>query len=184
MAEQVSAFVSFPADLEQVFEKCITLCTQKKPCSRDGQKTIASPDLASDHMAELNNLCLKNGIELVRENIRQYEQGVDLGITLADFAIAETGTLVINSDGEDRRLASMVSDLHVVLMHEKDIRESAFDMEDDLKQMTGRSGSYTAFITGASRTADIERVLALGVHGPLELHIMILREEIWHGPKP
>ena len=183
-AEQVSAFVSFPADVEEVFEKCITLCIDKKACARDGQKTIASPDLTSDHMAELNNLCLKNGIELVRKNIRQYEQGVDLGITLADFAIAETGTLVINSDGEDRRLTSMISDLHVVLVHENDIRESTFDMEDDLKQMTRRAGSYTAFITGASRTADIERVLALGVHGPLELHIMILREDIWHGPKP
>jgi L-lactate dehydrogenase complex protein LldG len=40
-----------------------------------------------------------------------------------------------------------------------------------------RNADYTSFITGASRTADIERVLAIGVHGPLELHILLLEDK-------
>lgn len=180
-AGQVSSVVSFAESVDRVFEKCISLCLEKKACSGNGPLTIAFPDLPSDHAAGFENLCLKNGIEQVKENLRRYEKGVDLGITLAAYGIAETGTIVAECSGEDQRLASMISDLHVILLNEKDIKACDSDIEEELKKMTLQPGSYTAFITGPSRTADIERVLALGVHGPLELHIIILREEEWQG---
>ena len=176
-ANQVSAVVSVPENLDETFEKCVSLCLEKKACARDGQRRIAAPDLSSDQIAGFENLCLKNGIDLVRENLRQFEEGVDLGLTFTDFGIAETGTLVVESNSEDKRLATMISELHVAILFEKDLRPTVFEVEHELAGYTGKPGSYTAFITGASRTADIERVLALGVHGPLELHIMILTEE-------
>ena len=175
-ANQVSAFVSVIENLDEAFEKCVSLCLEKKACARDGQRRIAAPDLASDRIAGFENLCLKNGIKVIRENLRRFEEGVDLGFTFTDFGIAETGTLVVRCNSEDERLASMISELHVALLFEKDLRAGVFDVEQELAGFTGKPGSYTAFITGASRTADIERVLALGVHGPLELHIMILTE--------
>ncbi len=99
-----------------------------------------------------------------------------MGVTLMDFGIAETGTLVLDSRSEETRLSTMLSEIHVAILQTSKIRETALAMTEELMGMVGDPGSYMAFITGASRTADIERVLAIGVHGPLELHIMLVEE--------
>jgi Uncharacterized conserved protein len=108
--------------------------------------------------------------------MRDHLGGVDIGFTLADFGIAETGTLVINSNSEELRLATMIAEFHVAVLPQSKIRETSRDLEAELAALTSVQPSYTAFVTGASRTADIERVLALGVHGPLELHILLLED--------
>ncbi len=141
---------------------------------QDSEKIIAAPGLSDDKFEEFKLLCREKGINLIKTGLRQYPGGIDLGFTSADFGIAETGSLVINSDNEDTRLASMLSELHVALLPESKIRPTAIGMAKELKELIDRPSSYISFITGASRTADIERVLAIGVHGPLELHIIIL----------
>jgi L-lactate dehydrogenase complex protein LldG len=102
--------------------------------------------------------------------------GIDIGLTFIDYGNAETGTLVIDSSSEDVRLSTMVSEIHIGILPKSKIRPSAYDLENELQETMQTAPSYLAFITGASRTADIERVLALGVHGPLELHILLLED--------
>ncbi|MBF0111388.1 MAG: lactate utilization protein, partial [Desulfamplus sp.] len=114
---------------------------------------------------------------LLKDSLRKYTNGIDMGITFADFGIAETGTIVVSSDSEDKRLSTMISEIHVALLYKSNIRPTALDMADELSALTSKPSSYTAFITGPSRTADIERVLAIGVHGPLELHIILLEDK-------
>ena len=124
----------------------------------------------------LKKLCADKGLRLVTDGLRQHLSGIDIGLTFIDYGIAETGTLVIDSSSEDVRLSTMVSEIHIGILPKSKIRPSAYDLEKELQETMQTAPSYLAFITGASRTADIERVLALGVHGPLELHILLLED--------
>ena len=95
-----------------------------------------------------------------------------VGITEADFGIAETGTLAIDSTNADIRLASSLVSIHIAILCEKEILAQ---MKDVLSKLNPNTSAYVAFITGPSRTADIERVLTIGVHGPERLIIIVLK---------
>jgi len=145
------------------------------PMPGEKLRVMAAPNLDEADFTKLDKACRESGdVRLIRENLRAYPGGIDMGVTLVDFGIAETGTLVLNSDSEETRLSTMLCETHVAILNEGKIRETALSMADELNDLTGQASSYTAFITGASRTADIERVLALGVHGPLELVILLV----------
>jgi L-lactate dehydrogenase complex protein LldG len=124
----------------------------------------------------MKEACDQNGFASIKTGLRSHLSGVDIGFTVADLAIAETGTLVISCPSEELRLATMICEYHVCVIHKTDIYRDAFAAEQQLLKFLHKTPNYTAFITGASRTADIERVLALGVHGPLELHILLLED--------
>ena len=107
--------------------------------------------------------------------MRKYLSGFDVGVAWADFAVAASGTCALDSTNEDMRLATMLCEDSVILLRKSTIREDLASIVDTLGKMqsTGEA-CFHAFITGPSRTADIERVLTLGVHGPLELHVILL----------
>lgn len=98
-----------------------------------------------------------------------------IGITEADYAIAETGTLCIDSFDFNNRLASSLPPIHIALIRENKIVENFSDSLQLIAESGIGSGrGYYSFISGPSRTSDIERVLTIGVHGPEELHIIFV----------
>jgi L-lactate dehydrogenase complex protein LldG len=116
-------------------------------------------------------------ISVIRDGLRGHLAGIDIGFTVADYGIGETGTLVFDSSSEESRIATMISEIHVAVIPKSRIRATGEDLYAELRAYMGQKPNYLAFVTGPSRTADIERVLALGVHGPLELHILILEDK-------
>jgi L-lactate dehydrogenase complex protein LldG len=114
----------------------------------------------------------QGGLENIESPLRKRVGEIEVGIVIASFGIAETGTLVVNSNSEDVRLATMLSETNFIILNPKNIVKKSFDISDELNAWF-KERNYTAFITGPSRTADIERVLTLGAHGPSQLHIII-----------
>lgn len=101
--------------------------------------------------------------------------GYDVGISTAQAAIAETGTLMLNSDAERHRLVSLVPPVHIAIVNAADICLTLGEALAAAGQGSDLSPTIT-FITGPSRTADIELTLAIGVHGPQELYVIINEE--------
>ena len=97
--------------------------------------------------------------------------GFDVGVSTAQAAIAETGTLVLDSACERHRLVSLVPPVHIAIVNASSIVDTLSDVLA-LLQKKEISPAIT-FITGPSRTADIELTLAIGVHGPQELYVIV-----------
>ena len=126
----------------------------------------------------LEKMCRKADLSFLKPPLRSHANDIHTALTPVDWGIAETGTLVLDSSSEDIRIATMLSETHVALLPASKIRPDVTALESQIDAVLKADGSsYYAFITGASRTADIERVLAIGVHGPQELHILIMEED-------
>ena len=120
-----------------------------------------------------------------REEIRRRLADSSMGITGADYAIAETGSVIVLPRRGLSRLVSVVPPVHVAIVRPSDIIGTLDDLfalrrleyHQNGQRGAPDMGSYLNFITGPSRTADIEQTIVVGVHGPREVHMVLLDEE-------
>ena len=110
-------------------------------------------------------------IELVGQPSREDLFSADAGISGAQLAIAATGTLVLRSSLERHRLVSLIPPIHICVLNTENIRSA---MADVLEEMSSEIDPTITFITGPSRTSDIELTLAIGVHGPKRLIVVLI----------
>lgn len=101
-----------------------------------------------------------------------------IGITAVDYALADTGTLVLITGAGRARSASLLPPVHVAILEPQQIIAGLDELIPRLNTSAGRNlASAVTFITGPSRTADIELTLVVGVHGPQELHVILLDKQ-------
>lgn len=93
----------------------------------------------------------------------------DLGVTEVDFALPETGTLVLRSNPNKPRMVSLLPRVHLAFLDPRNLRPDLHQVFEETK-----ADPYLVFITGPSRTADIELTVSLGVHGPKTLILLSL----------
>ena len=109
-------------------------------------------------------------MDLVSPNADKHEMAkCDLGITEADFLLPETGTLVLRSSAEKPRAVSLLPRVHLAIVRAEMLRADMHQVFAEAKDK-----NYLVFITGPSRTADIELTTTLGVHGPKNLYVWMV----------
>ncbi len=118
-------------------------------------------------------------IQVARQELRQKFIDAGMGISGCNVAIAESGTLVLVSNEGNHQLSTTLPPVHVAVLGSEKVVATLEDAATVLKVLsqaaTGqKQSSYVNFITGPSRTGDIELSLTVGVHGPKAVHIVLL----------
>ncbi len=110
------------------------------------------------------------GVELVPPNAEKHELAqCELGVTEADFLLPETGTIALLSSKQKPRAVSLLPRVHLAIVSPSALRADMHQIFNEAK-----NSRYLVFITGPSRTADIELTTTLGVHGPKNLYVWII----------
>jgi L-lactate dehydrogenase complex protein LldG len=170
-AAAVQVVISEITDVQAAFDYAANLTIKQ------GGKSMAAFGWDGQDQAALEAACRQAGVNLIAANLREHAADLHTALTLADWGIAETGSLVLDSGSEDLRLATMLAETHVAVLPVSRLKADSWALEEELSRLMAAPPSYLAFITGASRTADIERVLTIGVHGPQELHVLLYKDQ-------
>ena len=172
--DQLARFRANSSDLKTTFY----LCNSRDELAKllielrdaEGWKKVAS------HAGELTDAaCTILGLPVSRTdqsiNVNELE-AADAGITECDALIAQTGSVLVTNRSAGGRALSVLPPHHVVLARrEQLLRDLPAAFELLKKKYAGNYPSMISFITGPSRTGDIERILVLGAHGPKKLTI-------------
>lgn len=110
------------------------------------------------------------------EAFRQACIDADVGVTGADFVVADTGTLILLARSGSPRMASLLPPIHVAVVRSEQFVPNLPALIERLRSDAWRDGlpSAMTLITGPSRTGDIEQTLTVGVHGPGEVYVVVV----------
>ncbi len=133
------------------------------------------PDTALTAKHNLKAILTEAGLTLHNESFREAGHVPAAGVTFCNFALADSGTVVLESTPEEIRLATTIPEKHFVIVDPAKIIADGLAAVDIMTELhSGSEPRFVAYITGPSRTADIERQLTIGCHGPREVHLLLL----------
>lgn len=110
-------------------------------------------------------------------DLRRNSEDACMGLSEMTLGVAETGSLAGDCTSLESRLVSTLPPVHVAFMPASGIVATPGEAIERLYSRAGSMPGYLSFISGPSRTADIERVLTIGVHGPEKLYVILVDEE-------
>lgn len=172
--EKLAGRVYTAFDPEEAVRHIDQIITESK-----GTKVVLGP-LLSDLDASLRKHLKARDVATVELDFETADMAhlvneADVGISMAEFAIAFTGTIVEVTTEDTYRLISSLPRVHIALLPGSQIVSSLEEAAPKLREIHEAHPNHCnmTFISGPSRTADIEMKLFLGVHGPQESHVVV-----------
>lgn len=134
----------------------------------------SGPAIAASHLPDDIRRAL-SGVTFAQP---EEHRNVPVCAGFAPAGVADTGSLLLELSDPVERGATALPPVHMIFLRASSIVPDLPSLTSTLETLlSSRPRSYLSLTTGPSRTADIERVLTIGVHGPKELHILILEGE-------
>jgi L-lactate dehydrogenase complex protein LldG len=164
-AEQAKMIVHRVADESALVEKTVEVLRQV------GATSAVVPDDGLPGRAGIVERLGREGIKLVDADEPDGAFSADAGITGVDMAVAETASLCLTSGGGRRRLASLAVPTHIGVVRAEQIVP---DLLDWAAQTPAQPPACQTLVSAPSKTADIELILVMGVHGPRHEHVIIV----------
>jgi len=124
-----------------------------------------------------NDLLKAAGPQLTERIVKTDLVNCDVSITGCECLVARTGTIVMSSAQTGGRTTSVYAPIHICIAYSNQL---VYDIKDALQLVKDKYGTTTnlpsliTFATGPSRTADIEKTLVVGVHGPKEVYVFLV----------
>jgi L-lactate dehydrogenase complex protein LldG len=176
LSEGTAAIYPAPTeDLELVFaEEFIKLqgkfifCLDEKDMEQQLRQLIVAKDWAKIYCNESKwNELFSNTIGLA---------GCDASITTCDYLVARTGSIVLSTASQSGRTVSVYAPVHICIAYTSQLVYDTKDALLNIKEKYTHQNlpSLLTFATGPSRTADIEKTLVTGVHGPKEVYLFLI----------
>ena len=179
-------YEKFKSKVEVLSGECFRVETAKeagelvcKVMKEKGIENVALLNSSISIKGEFANQISEAGIIVYTNHFRKVTPDAHAGITQVNYAIAELGTLVqAGADSSvDDRLCSTLIPIHIALVLTSSMIPTLVETMATLHQLPQLPG-FVGFITGPSRTSDIERVLTVGVHGPKQLIVIFVDEQV------
>jgi len=122
-----------------------------------------------------NNLCEMIGPQVADRLTKNDLANCDVAITGCEYLVARTGSIVLSAAQPGGRTTSVYAPIHICIAYTNQL---VYDLKDALQSVKDKYGnnlpSLITFATGPSRTADIEKTLVVGVHGPKEVYCFLV----------
>ena len=173
--ESLAGIVHLVSGVSEAADQVFSILQEKKA------EKVALSEFPEDFGQILEQKITEDGLELLKPPFNNADlpkafDTIEAGVSWAAFAIAETGAIVEFATDDAMRLVAALPLVHISLLRASDfvatLKEAATPIRNFYEENS--LNATVSFISGPSRTADIEMRLILGVHGPAETHVIIV----------